>query len=227
MNPTAKILVIDDEDSIRNILRMNLVPKGFVLEDAATAAEGIQKVAACKPNLIILDLGLPDKNGLEVLKEIRSWSKVPIIILTVSDDEVTKVNLLEAGADDYITKPFSIPELTARIQVALRHQQQEIETTPLFEFGEITVDLNKREVFVNGKRVHLTLTEFNLLRVLVKGRGQVVPQEQILTEVWDRNALNNPHYLRIYIAQLRKKLEISPSAPKHILTEPGVGYRLI
>lgn len=206
---------------------MNLEPKGFEVEEAASAKAGIEKVREFKPNLIILDLGLPDQNGLAVLEEVRRWSKVPIIILTVSDDEATKVTLLEAGADDYITKPFSIPELTARIYVALRHQQFEVEATPLFEYGDIKIEFNKREIFVGSRQVHLTLTEFNLLRVLAKGRGQVVPQEQILIEVWGKLASKKPHYLRIYIAQLRKKLEQDPSAPKHILTEPGIGYRIV
>lgn len=222
-----KILIIDDESSIRRVLRMNLEPKGFELQEAGTAQEGIQKIAAFKPNLIILDLGLPDKNGLAVLQEIRGWSKVPIIILTVSDEEDSKVKLLEAGADDYITKPFSIPELVARINVAFRHQREDIEATPILELEDLKIDLTKREIFVKGQKVHLTMTELNLLRALSKGHGQVVAQEQILKEVWGPNALNNPHYLRIYIGQLRKKLELDPSNPKHILTEPGVGYRIV
>lgn len=226
MNRLAKILVVDDEDSIRRVLRMNLESKGFVIDEAASAEAGIAKVAEFKPNMIILDLGLPDKNGFSVLKEIRRWSLVPIIILTVSDDEKTKVELLEQGADDYITKPFSMLELIARIHVAFRHQQ-DVEASPLFEFDELSVDLNKREIIRRGAKVHLTATEFNLLRVLVKAQGQVQKQELLLTEVWGPRATDNPHYLRIYIGLLRKKLEDDPSNPKHILTEPGVGYRMV
>lgn len=222
-----KILILDDEPSIRRTLRLNLEPKGFEVEEAQSAVEGLTKLAAFKPHLIILDLGLPDKNGETVLSEIREWSKIPILVLTVSDDEASKVKLLEAGADDYITKPFSIAELIARLHVALRRQGSEEELTPVFTFDDIKVDLNKREVVRQDERVHLTATEMNLLRVLVTAKGVVVSQEQILSHVWGNIGLENPHYLRIYIGQLRKKLEKDPSTPEHILTEPGVGYRMV
>lgn len=221
-----KILVIDDEESIRRVLKLNLDGKGFQTEGASSATAGIEKVTTFKPNLIILDLGLPDRNGYSVLKEIRQWSNVPIIVLTVSDDEKTKVELLEQGADDYITKPFSMPELMARIQVAFRHQR-EVEASPLYDFDDLKIDLNKREVVRRGTKIHLTSTEFDLLRALVKAQGQVLKQESLLTEVWGRNASGSPHYLRIYIGHLRKKVEEDPSNPKHILTEPGVGYRMV
>jgi two-component system KDP operon response regulator KdpE len=227
MNSSDKILIVDDEESIRRMLSINLISKGFRVEEAQNAAECMEKLKTFHPQLIILDLGLPDKNGLGVLEEVRGWSKVPIIILTVSDDEETKVKLLEAGADDYITKPFSIPELTARVNVALRHGLRTAEASPLFASDDLYVDLNQRLIKVKDKKVHLTSTEFNLLKTLIKGRGQVVGQDQLLTEIWGKTALENPHYLRIYIGQLRKKLESNPSSPIHILTEPGVGYRIV
>ncbi len=227
MNPLTKILVIDDEESIRRTLQINLASKGFAVAESATAAEGMEKLKVFHPDLIILDLGLPDRNGIGVLEDVRSWSKVPIVILTVSDDEETKIKLLEAGADDYITKPFSMAELFARINVALRHREKDAEASPVFISDELYVDLNNREITVGKNKIHLTSTEFNLLKALIKGRGQVVGQEQLLNEIWGKTGAENPHYLRIYIGQLRKKLECEPSAPKHIITEPGVGYRIV
>jgi two-component system KDP operon response regulator KdpE len=227
MNSPVRILIVDDEDSIRRVLRVNLESRGFTVEEAGSAGEAMAGIEAYRPQLIILDLGLPDRPGSEILREIRNWSNVPILVLTVLDDERSKVDLLEAGADDYITKPFSMPELIARVHVALRHKQEDIEATPVFNSGPLSVDLARHELHVNGTRVHLTATEFNVLRVLVRGRGQVVSQDQILNEVWGPHAKENPHYLRIYIGQLRKKMEDDPSSPKHILTDPGMGYRII
>lgn len=223
----SKVLIIEDEESIRRVLKMNLVAKGYDVAESSSAVDGLAQIGSFKPNIVILDLGLPDKNGFEVLKEIRDWSQVPIIILTVDDDEGTKVKLLEAGADDYITKPFGPLELLARIHVALRHRGAESDSTPAFESGNLRVDIPSRSVLKDGEAVHLTLTEMNLLKVLIRGGGQVVHQDQILKEIWGPNAVDNPHYLRIYVGQLRKKLEANPSTPEHILTEPGVGYRII
>lgn len=222
-----RVLVIEDEDSIRRVLRLNLEGKGYEVEEARSAGEGLSKIGSFKPSLVLLDLGLPDKNGFEVLKELREWSKVPVIVLTVNDDEATKVSLLEAGADDYITKPFGPLELLARIHVALRHRGSDADRMPVFESGDLRVDIASRMVLRKGLPVHLTVTEMNLLKVLVRGGGQLVHQDQILKEVWGPNALDNPHYLRIYVGQLRKKLEANPSSPQHLITEPGVGYRLI
>lgn len=222
-----KVLIVDDEESIRRTLSINLTSKGYIVEQAINAAECMDKLQSFHPQLIILDLGLPDRNGLGVLEEVRGWSKVPVIILTVSDDEATKVKLLEAGADDYITKPFGIPEFMARVVVALRHGQKDAEASPVFVSGDLRVDLNSRQIQRESASVHLTSTEFNLLRLLIKGRGQVVGQDLLLNEIWGKLGVDNPHYLRIYIGQLRKKLERDASAPKHILTEPGVGYRII
>lgn len=223
----SRVLLVEDEESIRRVLRLNIEGKGYEVIEARTAAEGIQKVIDFKPNVVILDLGLPDRSGGEVLKAIREWSTVPIIVLTVNDDEKTKVDLLEAGADDYITKPFGPMELLARIHVALRHRGGETEGAPIFESGHLKVNLQLRTVWREGKPIHLTVTELNVLRMLIRGGGQIVHQDQLLREVWGQNAIENPHYLRIYIAMLRKKLEVDPAVPQHIITEPGVGYRLV
>lgn len=221
----TKILVVDDEASIRNVIVVSLKARGYDVFEAASVAEAVAGAVKFHPHLIILDLGLPDGKGLDVLTQIRTWSRVPILILTVDDDEATKVALLESGADDYITKPFGIPELVARIGVALRHARSE-QATPVFESGNLKVDLSSREVFVSGRQVHLTATEYEILRQLVRNGGQVIPQKQLLTEIWGPLGVENPHYIRIYIGHLRKKIEEDPTMPRHIITEPGVGYRL-
>jgi two-component system KDP operon response regulator KdpE len=220
-----KILVIDDEASIRNIIVLSLQAQGYETFEAASVSEGIRSVIDLHPHLIILDLGLPDGSGRDVLKNIREWSQVPIIVLTVDDSELNKVALLEAGADDYMTKPFGVPELIARIKVAFRHAQTE-NATPIFQSNKLKVDLSKHEVFINEKEVHLTATEYEILRLLVRNGGQVISQEHLLSEIWGPLGLENPHYIRIYIGQLRKKIEEDPSMPKHIITESGVGYRI-
>jgi two-component system, OmpR family, KDP operon response regulator KdpE len=223
-----RILVIDDESSIRRIIKLNLESHGFSVLEASSGAQGIEQVRESRPSVIVLDLGLPDCAGMTVLKEIRSWSKVPIIVLTVRDDESAKVSLLESGADDYITKPFSVPELVARVRVCLRNHPEDGAASPIFESSHgLKVDLIEHKVFLAEKEVKLTVTEFNLLRILVKHAGRIVAQEAILNEVWGKSAIENTHYLRIYIGQLRKKLESDPSKPQHILTEPGVGYRIV
>ena len=222
-----QVLVIDDESSIRKIIKLNLLSHGFSVVEAESGAQGIECVRESRPNVIILDLGLPDCSGISVLKEIRSWSKVPIIVLTVRDEESTKVSLLESGADDYITKPFSVPELVARVRVCLRNHPEDGAASPVFESGDLKIDLIEHKVFLAEKEIHLTVTEFNFLKVLVKHAGRVVPQESILTEVWGTSAVDSTHYLRIYVGQLRKKIEANPSKPRHILTEPGLGYRIV
>ncbi len=222
----TRILLIDDEKAIREVLSLHLKAEGHKIEEAITGHQGLEKIKSFHPNLIILDLGLPDKQGLEVLKEIRTWSKVPVIVLTVNDDEKVKVKLLDSGADDYLTKPFSPAELMARVRVALRHFGQ-MEATPIFESGNLKIDLSLRKVDVSGKEVKLTKTEFELLQRLVREAGKVVPQNKLLKEIWGSLAQEESHYLRIYIKQLRKKIEKNPSEPIHILTEPGVGYRIV
>lgn len=221
-----RILVVDDEPAIRNLLKTNLEANSYQVELAENGIDGIRLVGEFHPHAMILDLGLPDISGLEVLKRLRSWTAVPVIVLTVTDDEATKVRLLDAGADDYLTKPFSLPELLARVRVALRTHHS-VEATPIFQSDDLEVDLNKHEVKVGGQPVKLTTTEFALLSRLIRGNGRVVSQDILLTEIWGPQALEQSHYLRIYMGHLRKKLEVNPSAPRHIITEPGVGYRIV
>lgn len=223
---TKRILIIDDEPSIRLLLKLNLEARGFEVEEAGTGKEGLAKAEKLHPHLTILDLGLPDMTGLEVLKRLRQWTPVPIIVLTVNDQEISKVELLDAGADDYVTKPFSTQELYARVKVALRHQEND-GATPLYKSGELEVDLAKRLVVRSNQIIKLTATEFEILKRLVLSAGRVVSQEFLLKDIWGKHALENSHYLRIYIGQLRKKIERDPANPEHILTEPGVGYRLL
>jgi two-component system, OmpR family, KDP operon response regulator KdpE len=222
-----RILIIDDEAAVRNVLKMNLHSSGYQISEAVDGKSGLEAIVQFHPHLVLLDLGLPDINGLEVLKQLRRWSRVPIIILTVNDDEQTKVNLLDAGADDYLTKPFGAQELLARVRVALRNVGV-IEATPLFKSDDLEVDLSTKRVLVNSQEIHLTTTEYELLARLVRDHGKVIPQMQLLKQIWGRTSSEDQtHYLRIYINQLRKKIEINPAEPKHILTEPGVGYRLV
>lgn len=222
----SKVLVIDDEISIRSLLRATLEANGFQVDEAKNGSDGLTKAIEVSPHVIILDLGLPDMNGLQVLKQLRTWTSIPILVLTVKDDEETKVNLLDSGADDFLTKPFGNQELLARIRVSLRHQTQTT-GSPVFSSGSLSVDLNSRSVRKSGQNVKLTSTEYELLRRLVRSSGRVVPQSLLLTEIWGPNAAEQTHYLRIYIGQLRKKLEENPSMPAHIITELGVGYRIV
>ena len=226
MNDLIKVLIIDDEKSIRDTLRLTFRSDHYLLEEASDGLEGLAKTKSFHPNLIILDLGLPNLSGLDVLRELRKWTHIPVIILTVTDDEGMKVRLLDAGADDYLSKPFGSSELMARVRVALRHVGK-IEATPFFKSGDLTIDLNERKVEVNGREVKLTKTEFELLQRLVREAGKVVPQVKLLKEIWGAVAQDESHYLRIYINQLRKKIEKDSSSPVHIITEPGVGYRLV
>ncbi len=223
----TKILIVDDEPSILRTLRFSLEPQGFHVEEAANGTEALEVAKRFRPQLIILDLGLPDLDGLEVLKAFRIWTSVPVIVLTANDDEQTKVTLLEMGADDYVTKPFSARELLARMNVALRHHRNDEADSPTFQSGELKINLLERRVEVALKIVKLTTTEFQIVAELVRARGQVVSQEHLLKSVWGVNAVQNPHYLRIYMGHIRKKLEADSSLPKHFLTEPGVGYRLV
>ena len=225
-NEKVRILVVDDEVTIRGVLRLNLETNGFQVKEADTGKKALEKAVEFHPNLIILDLGLPDMNGVEVLRQLREWTSIPILVLTVTEDTATKVNLLDAGAEDYLTKPFSMPELLARVRVNLRNRKS-TEATPIFRSGLVEININDQSVKVDGKDTKLTATEFALLRLLVRDQGRVVSQQQILTEIWGPRSTENTHYLRIYIAQLRKKIESNPSSPKHLITEPGVGYRLI
>jgi two-component system, OmpR family, KDP operon response regulator KdpE len=220
------VLVIDDEPQIRRLLRVTLEASGYDVVEAPTGAEGIVQAAQCRPSVILLDLGLPDLDGVAVLKRLREWSRVPVIILSVRDRDNEKAAALDAGADDYVTKPFGTSELLARLRVALRHSEDQSEE-PIFQSGPLLVDLADRRVTVDGKEVSLTATEYNLLRLLVRHSGKVLTHRFILREVWGPNAENQNHYLRVYIARLREKLKADPKHPDILLTEPGIGYRLI
>jgi two-component system KDP operon response regulator KdpE len=225
-NERNRLLVIDDEPAVRRFLRLGLEPRGFVIEEATTGKEGLEKAISFNPDIILLDLGLPDTGGLQVLESLREWSKVPVVVLTVRDLDTEKVTLLEAGADDYITKPFSLIELVARLQVAQRHFLTRLEEKPFFKNGRLDIDFAQHAVKLDGKQIKLTSTEYNLLRVLALGGGKVVTQQRLLDEVWGKIGDEGAHYLRVYIGLLRKKLEVEPAHPKLILTEPNVGYRL-
>lgn len=221
----ARILIVDDEPQIRKLLRVTLQAYRFVVHEAATGEEGLQQAASVRPELIVLDLGLPDLHGLEVLRRIREWSGVPVIVLTAKDREEDKIVALDSGADDYVTKPFGMGELVARIRVALRHAVNSA-NEPVLTFGALTIDLIRRIVELNGERVKLTPTEYELLKILAVSAGKVVTQRQLLQQVWgEQHSESDSHYLRVYIGHLRKKLEEDSTQPRFIVTEPGVGYR--
>jgi len=222
------IIVIEDDPSIRRFLRTSLSTHGFNVFDADTGKQGIVEVGVRKPDLLILDLGLPDMDGVEVIKAIRAWSAVPIIILSARSSEQQKIDALDVGADDYLTKPFGFGELLARMRVALRHSMrpQEQNQSDVFITDNLKVDLLNRVVSVDDQEIHLTPIQYRLLTVLVKNAGKVLTHQQILKEVWGPSYEENAHYLRIYMSQLRQKLEADPTQPKFLLTESGVGYRL-
>ncbi|HEY9776570.1 MAG TPA: response regulator [Planktothrix sp.] len=221
-----KILVIEDEPEIRRFLRVSLTNNGYEALEATKGEEGIKLAASSKPQVVILDLGLPDMDGTEVAKKLREWSDVPIIVLSARDGENDKVNLLSVGADDYLTKPFGVPELLARINVALRHaSKMNVQEEPVFTAGDIKVDMSTRIVTVKGEDVHLTPNEYNLLLILVKNCGKLVQQQQLLRDVWGPGYAKEGHYLRVYMGQLRRKLEVDPANPRYLITEPGLGYR--
>jgi two-component system KDP operon response regulator KdpE len=220
-----RILVIDDEMAMRHLLRAALEASGDKVIEAAEGESGLKLAATEGPALVVLDLGLPGLGGLEVLRRLRSWSKVPVLILTVRDQESEKVELLDAGADDYLTKPFSVPELLARLRVLERHAVG-VEQPVVVKCGDLEIDLGAHSVRRRGEEVRLTATEFEFLEVLARHAGKVVTQREILKTVWGPEALTQTHYLRLYAGFLRKKLEDVPGDPKLILTEPGVGYRL-
>jgi two-component system KDP operon response regulator KdpE len=222
----VRILVIDDEKQIRRLLKVALTGHGYSVEEAALGQEGLNKVTTYRPDLIILDLGLPDLNGLEVIRKLREWSQTPVIILSVKEQENDKITALDTGADDYVTKPFSMGELLARIRAALRHIVPPGEE-PILTFGELVIDLARRRVSVNEKEIKLTPIEYNLMKNLAIHAGKVLTHKQLLRVVWGPTYENDTHYLRVFIGQLRRKVEADPSRPRHIITEPGVGYRLM
>jgi two-component system KDP operon response regulator KdpE len=222
------ILVIEDDPQIRRFLRATLTDHGYAYLAAAGGQEGLKQVALQHPDLIILDLGLPDLDGVEVIHQLRAWASTPIIVLSVRDQEKDKVDALDAGADDYLTKPFGTAELLARLRTALRHARQATQGTnePIFTCGDLRVDLAHRQVFVHETEVHLTPIEYKLLLVLIQHAGKVVTGRQLLQQAWGPAYVDEMHYLRVYMGQLRRKLESDPTRPRYLITEPGVGYRL-
>ncbi|MGA9667503.1 MAG: two-component system response regulator KdpE [Gallionella sp.] len=228
MSKSATIIVIEDEAQIRRFLRASLTSEGYQVFEAETGKQGMTEAATRKPDLIILDLGLPDMDGVEVIKSIRAWSSVPVIILSARSQENDKISALDAGAADYLVKPFSVGELLARIRVALRHVSSatSCEEEGVFSVDELKVDMIHRKVTVSDVEVHLTPIEYRLLTVLVKHAGKVLTHRLLLNEVWGPNCVERAHYLRIYMGILRHKLEKDPARPRFLLTEVGVGYRL-
>ncbi|MEN5016309.1 two-component system response regulator KdpE [Erwinia sp. Eh17-17] len=223
------ILIVEDEKEIRRFLRVALEGEGFRVVDAETLSRGLIEAATRKPELVILDLGLPDGDGTLFIREVRQWSSMPVIVLSARSDEQDKIAALDAGADDFLTKPFGVGELLARVRVALRHrpQQGNDDATRQINFGRVSVDIAARRVTRDAEDLHLTPIEFRLLVSLINHPGKVMTQRQLLTQVWGPNAVEHSHYLRIYMGHLRQKLELDPARPQHLLTETGVGYRFM
>ncbi|AMM16878.1 two-component system response regulator [Burkholderia sp. PAMC 28687] len=225
--PTLTVVVIEDDKQIRRFVRTTLEAQGMNVFEAETGQQGLREAAFRLPDLIVVDLGLPDTDGIDVIRELRTWTEQPVIVLSARTHEDAKVAALDAGADDYLTKPFGVSELLARIRVQLRRRnrggQQE---TPQVRFGTVTVDLSERRVTRDGAQIHLTPIEYRLLTTLARHAGRVITHQQLLREVWGPAYVENQHYLRVYMGHLRHKLEADPTQPLHILTETGVGYRL-
>jgi two-component system, OmpR family, KDP operon response regulator KdpE len=221
-------ILIEDERQIRRFVRTALEAEGWSVVEAETMRQGLADAGTRKPDLIILDLGLPDGDGMEFLRELRGWSKVPVIVLSARVDEQDKIEALDGGADDYLTKPFGVGELLARVRAASRrHQEAGAAPGAVFEFGDVKIDLSHRTVEKRGTQIHLTPTEYRLLTLLIANAGKVLTHRQILREVWGPSHSEDGHYVRVYMGHLRQKLEDDPAQPKHILTETAVGYRLV
>jgi two-component system KDP operon response regulator KdpE len=222
----TRVLVIDDEPQILRALRINLSVRGYEVHTAATGVEALRVAAEHKPDVVVLDLGLPDMSGIEVLEGLRGWLTAPVIVLSARTDSSDKVEALDAGADDYVTKPFGMDEFLARLRAAVRRGATSVDTDqPVVETASFTVDLAAKKVTRGGVDVHLTPTEWGMLEMLVRHRGKLVGRDELLKEVWGPAYAKETHYLRVYLAQLRRKLEDDPSHPKHLLTEAGMGYR--
>jgi len=226
--PDPVVVVIEDEPQIRKFLRATLEGQGYRLFEATTGADGVVEVGSRQPDVVIIDLGLPDMDGLDVIRRVREWTDVPVIVLSARGQERDKVTALDAGADDYVSKPFGAGELLARIRVALRHTAGASHESDdaVFKVGDLQVDLLRRQVLVGDKEIHLTPIEYKLLTMLVRHAGKVVTHQQLLREVWGPAHTEQAHYARVYMAHLRHKLEAEPARPRYLLTEPGVGYRL-
>ncbi|WP_120237813.1 two-component system response regulator KdpE [Collimonas fungivorans] len=228
MQPTPVALLVEDEPQIRRFVRAALESEGWQIFEAATMQRGLIDCGTRKPNLVILDLGLPDGDGIDFILDVRKWSRVPIIVLSARVNETDKIKALDAGADDYLSKPFGVGELLARVRATLRRQHQPLAGDDgLIRFGDVTLDLQARLVTKAQQQVHLTPTEYRLLSVLVANAGRVVTNPQLLKEVWGPSHSESGHYLRIYMGHLRQKLEDDPAQPKHLLTETAVGYRIL
>ena len=227
--PSPTVVVIEDEPHIRRFVRTSLEAEGWLVHEAYTAQKGLTEAGTRKPDLLVLDLGLPDGNGLDVIRDVRGWSAVPIIVLSARSDEADKIAALDAGADDYLTKPFGVGELLARVRANLRRPRatSQEDADPVFRFGEVEVDRTARLVRRAGAEVHLTPIEYRLLSVLMANAGRVLTHRQLLREVWGPSHAEQSHYLRIYMGHLRHKLEADPTQPRHLLTETAVGYRLL
>lgn len=222
------VLLVEDELSMRKFLRASLVSQGFRLVEATSAREGMALAKSHNPEVILLDLGLPDQDGIELTRAVRAWSLVPIIVISARGREDDKVRALDAGADDYVTKPFGVNELLARVRVALRHAQsaQVSSASTLIDLGGLRIDLEKRSVTLDAQEIHLTPIEYRLLTLLARQAGKVLTHRSMLKEIWGPQKLEQTHYLRVRMAELRKKIERDPARPEWLLTEPGIGYRL-
>ena len=222
----ALILVVDDEPQIRKFLRLGLVDSGFMVKEAASAEAALRAVVATPPELVVLDLGLPDRDGFEVLTQLREWSRVPVIVLSVRSSETEKVRAFELGADDYVVKPFGMPELLARVRAALRRRIRSEAPEPVFRVGTLEVDLARRIVRVNGTPIRLSPKQYLLLQILVANAGKVVTHRQLLNDVWGAPHRDDVQYLRVFMRKLRSRIEADPARPAYLQTELGVGYRL-
>jgi len=226
-DPSRVALLVEDEKQIRRFVRTALEAQGWIVHETGTVAEGLMEASSRRPDLVILDLGLPDGDGIDFLRDLRGWSKVAVIVLSARSSEAEKIAALDAGADDYLTKPFGVGELLARVRAASRRQRS-VEALPAaFEFGDVRIDMGLRTVQKGGREVHLTPIEYRLLCLLAANEGKVLTHRQLLTDVWGPARAKDGHYLRVYMGHLRQKLEQVPARPKHILTEPAVGYRLV
>ena len=225
--PAARVLVVDDEPQIRRLLEISLRSQGYSVSEAASAREGLERLATQGADLVVLDLGLPDLDGHEALREIRLWSSVPVIVLSVRSSESEKVGALDAGASDYVTKPFSVQELMARIRRLLRKRDTPLDAPPVFDDGRLRIDLFRRSVALEGEELRFSRKEFALLAILVQHAGLVVTQGQLLREIWGPSHVEDTQYLRVVVGKIRQKLGDDPAAPRYIRTEPGVGYRFV